>query len=411
MTLPKSVSSIPINVAGLSSFMLALFFCISFQVTDYWSTNITVIVLLLSLALPIIVLESIFKRPPLLSFLKSKHSSSATRVLIKLIALYVTWGMVAVIYWVFPEYRKSFYQPFWNLLFPALPWLFGLAIPYFWIVDRRMEQPEDRYFSFGSWLLRKKSFDKPLIIQLLLGWLIKVFFFPLMVVYFIGNIHLLIDKYNSWALITQNFQHFYDFSYLMLFTIDLVFAVVGYMLTLRLLDSHIRSAEPTMQGWFSALICYPPFLGGVSSLYLAYNMDNYTWGAWLNNYETAYVIWGSIILLSLSIYSFSTVMFGIRFSNLTHRGIITNGPYRYTKHPAYLSKNLTWWMISIPFISQLYDIGEIVRSCLMLLLLNLIYYVRAKTEENHLLRDPIYCDYANWMADNGLIARMMLTLK
>ena len=38
-----------------------------------------------------------------------------------------------------------------------------------------------------------------------------------------------------------------------------------------------------------------------------------------------------------------------RFSNLTHRGIITNGPYRYSKHPAYLAKNLSWWLVSMPF--------------------------------------------------------------
>jgi hypothetical protein len=51
------------------------------------------------------------------------------------------------------------------------------------------------------------------------------------------------------------------------------------------------------------------------------------------------------------IYVWSTAVFGLRFSDLTHRGIITNGPYRWVKRPAFLTKNLSWWMISVPFIA------------------------------------------------------------
>ena len=39
-------------------------------------------------------------------------------------------------------------------------------------------------------------------------------------------------------------------------------------------------------------------------------------------------------------------MFSFRFSNLTHRGIITSGPYRFTKHPSYVSKNIAWSFVS-----------------------------------------------------------------
>ena len=52
----------------------------------------------------------------------------------------------------------------------------------------------------------------------------------------------------------------------------------------------------------------------------------------------------------LSVYGWAALSFGIRFSNLTHRGIITSGPYRFTKHPAYVAKNISWWLISIPFL-------------------------------------------------------------
>ena len=47
---------------------------------------------------------------------------------------------------------------------------------------------------------------------------------------------------------------------------------------------------------------------------------------------------------------------GPRFSNLTHRGILTHGPYAWSKHPAYLSKNLFWWLSSLPFLATNADI-------------------------------------------------------
>src|SRR5258708_5983980 len=96
------------------------------------------------------------------------------------------------------------------------------------------------------------------------------------------------------------------------------------------------------------------------------------------------------------IYVWSTCSFGVRFSNLTNRGIITEGPYRYFKHPAYLSKNIAWWMMSVPFISQ-HNILDAIRACICLLLTNLIYGIRAWTEERHLLRDPAYQTYYAWM--------------
>ncbi|MGJ3628557.1 DUF1295 domain-containing protein [Sphingomonas sp. MMS24-JH45] len=38
-------------------------------------------------------------------------------------------------------------------------------------------------------------------------------------------------------------------------------------------------------------------------------------------------------------------------SNLTHRGILTHGAYGWTRHPAYLSKNLFWWISTVPILS------------------------------------------------------------
>lgn len=407
MKYPESSTSVVINLTGLLCFLLSLYF-ISYFYSD-WPSNLKLVVVLFSLAFPIILLEYIYRRPKLLSTARSPQKKSTInkrRIAIKVFALYIIWTFIAFIYWLFPEYRGEFYQAYWYLLLPALPVLIILAIPYFWFVDQRMNYPEDGYYHFGIFLLGKEKFNKPVIIQLFLGWLVKLFFLPLMVVYLSGNLNKFNDMNTSWLFITQDFTHIYDHLWLLFFTIDLAFVTIGYILTLRLLDSHIRSTEPTVLGWLSALICYQPFFGALSALYLAYNLDNYTWGNWLQGNHIGYIIWGSIILVLLLIYALSSVMFGIRFSNLTHRGIITNGPFRFSKHPAYLSKNLSWWMISIPFISQSGNLAEAIRACSMLLLMNFVYFVRAKTEEHHLKQDPVYQDYTQWIAHNGLLAKI-----
>ena len=126
-------------------------------------------------------------------------------------------------------------------------------------------------------------------------------------------------------------------------------ATVGYILTLKPLDAHIRTANPYGMAWVAALICYPPFIlmnGGP----LDYQVGGADWGYWLAGHDTLMAVWGALLVGLIGVYAWATMAFGIRFSNLTHRGVITHGPYALTRHPAYISKNLSWWVGSLPFL-------------------------------------------------------------
>ena len=404
MKLPKSATSFSINLVGLFSML-----CTLYIISNYYasiSSSYKLIAVSLSVALPIVILEYFFIRPPLLKNGIKLNSNNWSRIGTKLLGLYAIFGLVALVYWVPHEYRTSFFDPYWQLLKMGMPWVIVLSVPYFWLVDRRMDQPEDSYYKFGSALLGNSKLDKASILQLCLGWLVKLFFLPMMLVYLGNNINSITSAKYSFASVTSSFGSFYDYFWLLSFTVDLAVVAVGYMLTLRILDSHIRSTEPTLKGWVVAIICYQPISIGISRSYLAYNMDNYYWGHWLSGTGWIYVAWGSFLIVLLFIYSISSVAFGIRFSNLTHRGIITSGPYRYSKHPAYISKNLFWWLVNIPFISKSGDIVEIIRSCLLILLTNAIYWARAKTEESHLMSDPVYQEYASWVNKHGWFAKI-----
>jgi protein-S-isoprenylcysteine O-methyltransferase Ste14 len=249
----------------------------------------------------------------------------------------------------------------------------------------------------GKW----KDVDKYAIKYHFLGWLVKAFFLALMFPYLMNNTNIIINR--SFTGPIEHFGKFYDYMYNLIFTIDLAFVSAGYLLTLKIFDTHIRTAEPTFLGWMFALYCYEPFWSALANpKYLKYE-DGYIWGHLFAGNSTMFVIWGSIILILFAIFTLSSVAFGMRFSNLTNRGIITNGPYRLMKHPAYVSKNIAWWLISVPFISAAGP-ADALKHCLLLIGLNLIYYLRAITEERHLSLDPTYVQYANAMNEKGIFS-------
>lgn len=233
--------------------------------------------------------------------------------------------------------------------------------------------------------------------QLLLGWCVKAFFLPLMLAWFydwLDTLH---------TLGATGWMSVFLWGMAALYAVDTLFGTVGYLSTSRTIDAHIRSTDSTWLGWTAALACYPPLSLVVLQKWLNYS-DGIEWTHWLGGSLIAFP-WAAAILALTGIYAYATVVFGPRFSNLTNRGIITSGPFRWTKHPAYISKNLSWWLIAIPFVSD-QDGASALGNCLALAGVNGIYWLRAKTEERHLMQDPAYREYANWIDQHGLWARL-----
>lgn len=323
------------------------------------------------------------------------------RVAIKLLGLYSTYAFLYIIYWLLPVYQDSFFGVYYFHLKTLMPYLIGLSIPYFAYVDCGMKNPEDSYYHFGRlFILDFKNFNGRYIVEHLKSWVVKGFFLPLMFGYMLNNVNFF-NNYDMNRMV--DFNSFFDYANNFIFTIDLIFAVLGYVFTLKIFNSQIFSTEPTALGWVVCLIGYQPFWGSVFyDKYFNYD-DGYFWGHMLDGDIFWYTIWGSIILALELLYSLATVAFGIRFSNLTYRGIITSGPYSLCKHPAYVFKNISWWLISVPFIPHLG--WESALKCSILLLgVNMIYYIRARTEENHLSNYPEYVEYAEYMNEKSIFS-------
>lgn len=219
----------------------------------------------------------------------------------------------------------------------------------------------------------------------LLFILVKIFFLPLMINFFFNNFFsveeklfeitlstfLSVDSFNSLA---------YPFLLSLIFLLDTLWFCFGYTFEAGFLKNKVRSVEPTIFGWAVALACYPPFTS-IFTGYASWYANDYS----IFSTSTFTFVARIFVILFLLIYLFATFALGTKCSNLTNRGIVSRGPYRFIRHPAYISKNLAWWITLIPVMNFF--------AFLSMLSWSVIYFLRAITEERHLIKDPDYQEY------------------
>ncbi|MDZ3830565.1 MAG: isoprenylcysteine carboxylmethyltransferase family protein [Sphingopyxis sp.] len=328
--------------------------------------------------------------------------------LTKIVGLWATWGLIALTYVTMRYYWFGQYAFSMDLLERVAPWLLLVSVPYMLWLDRRMIEPRDGCYAFGRWLLAPgRPVDGRAIAHHFRAWAVKGFFTAFMLSIVPGNFSALVTVSMTEVLANPYMTALWALN--LLYLVDVHIATVGYILTLKPLDAHIRTANPYGMAWVAALVCYPPFIlmnGGP----LDYRINGADWGHWLAGHDILIIAWGIMLIGLIAIYSWATMAFGIRFSNLTHRGIITHGPYAFTRHPAYVAKNLSWWLGSMPFLVTAGGWVEGARNVILLGLVSAIYYWRAKTEEKHLLGDPAYVAYWNWAQGHALVPRLFAKL-
>jgi protein-S-isoprenylcysteine O-methyltransferase Ste14 len=369
-----------------------------------WSALANVFACGLPMVLWSVFVDKVYKNPTtgidwsLKRSLKDVLDTSLT----KLTGLWATWGLIASVYCIFRFYWRGNYLFAMEMLEAIAPYLLVFSVPYVMWLDRHLKEPKDGSWHFGALLLGLGGVDKTLVGHHLRAWAVKGFFCAFMFSIVPGGFADVIRS--PWSEILMNPVTLSNWLIGLMFVIDVAFATVGYLLTMKPLDSHIRTANPFMMGWVAALMCYPPFvlMGGDSPL--QYKVNTESWAYWFGGHPLALTIWGGLLVALTAFYAWATVAFGIRFSNLTNRGVMTHGPYAFTKHPAYLAKNTFWWLETLPFLVTSASLVDSIRNSVILAMVSGVYYWRAKTEEKHLkLDEPVYHEYEAWMADHGPI--------
>ncbi|GGD88878.1 isoprenylcysteine carboxyl methyltransferase [Tsuneonella deserti] len=336
--------------------------------------------------------------------------------LLKIGALWVTWIIIAGIYCLGRWYWAEPYLFAMGVLKAAAFPMFVLAVPYVLWLDRYMIEPRDHAWHFGAMMTGRRDFDPDEVKRHWRAWIIKGFFGAFMISILPGGWQAAVEA--DYAAMLGDPGALGMALITLLFLIDVQIGTVGYLVTFRPLDAHIRSGNPLLAGWVAALMCYPPFV----FTFMGNGMLGYeggtpgrgdaNWTVWLASHPTLMWLWAALLVALTAIYAWATFAFGLRFSNLTYRGVLTGGPYRFSRHPAYLSKNSFWWLSTLPFLVVNGSLVDMVRNTVCLGAVGAIYYWRARTEEAHLwAEDAKYRAYHAWMNEHGLVTAPLVRLK
>lgn len=407
---PGSAVSAGTGWAGLAGLLVWVAICLHFRMDGPYAALVNVAACAVPMVLWSLLVEKVHR-----------HSSTGfdwanprpwremrEASLTKLAGLWLTWGGIALIYAVGRFWwRDNFAFSMWVLTGLA-PVLFTLSIPYVLLLDRYAREPRDGCWALGAWAMGLDvKIDREAIFNHLRSWGVKMFFTAFMLAIvppgfaeFVAT-----DTHGLLADPVRLAQWLITF----MFVVDVGFATAGYLLALKPLDTHIRTASPFAAAWMAALICYPPFVLMADGGPLDYHVNTSNWTHWLWGQPVLLALWGAALVALTAIYAWATVAFGLRFSNLTNRGIITHGPYRWSRHPAYLSKNLFWLLECMPWFTT-GSVTDAARACLLMGAVAGVYYWRAKTEERHLSLDPAYVAYSEWMTRHGAVPRFFAWL-
>lgn len=227
--------------------------------------------------------------------------------------------------------------------------------------------------------------------QAALALLLKFFFAPLMINWCLAHIG---DMLHNVELVRYDLLHgltgrgLFDHALFMaafqlILFVDTLLFTLGYIIEMPRWNNRIISVEPSPIGWLVCLACYPPF-NTLTGRVFAWQSSDFPHFA----NDTLHLLANCCILLLMGIYSWASIALGLKASNLTNRGIVSNGPYAFVRHPAYTAKNMAWWIGALPAFYMAFGQGlsALAWALLCTAAWSLIYAARAITEERHLLR-------------------------
>lgn len=400
LPVPGSVASQPANLFALAVLIAAIAAGVRFHLPVFAMTLLCLAAYATPLAVVEVAVNKVHRRASTGLDWDRLGARDMERVGVKLVGLVGALASVAAVHALTGLYPREAMAASGLALLVVGVVLAPLAVAYFVWVDRAMVAPEDGYYHAGRVFLgRWDGLDAEVLRGFLLGWIVKGFFLPIMAFYLIGALARLYATVAG--PMPAGIVGVVGIATDLALVIELSVVCVGYTCTMRLFDSHIRSTNPFLLGWVITLSVYAPFNAVVTGEIFAYR-DGHDWAFWFGDTWFA-VPWGIALIVSFAVWVWATAAYGLRWSNLTNRGIITDGPYRWTKHPDYVAKVTFFWLGNLPFLSVAGPLDGM-RGLVAIVGVSLIYWGRAVWEERHLSEEADYRAYALAMNRNSIFA-------
>lgn len=301
------------------------------------------------------------------------------------------WYVINIPWWKIMNYWFIFYFVFYSI--------------YFLVFQNNYWKP----YYFWTWLvdiiLQKKISE--IQKQSILNILVKIVFLPLMFYWFFTNLQWVINTISNIIVYMKNYENIYMFYrrhlhwllFNVIFFIDVSIFLFWYSVESKKLNNVIKSVEPTALWWLVALLCYP-LLNTVTDKFFKWYSSNFPdfvnyFGNQIIYYKIS-ALWWIVFILLMVVYVRASVALWFKASNLTNRWIVKTWPYKYMRHPAYITKNLARMIWASPLIFITIKNGQFDKLFAILFSLlwrMLIYHMRALTEEWHLESDKDYIEY------------------
>ena len=225
--------------------------------------------------------------------------------------------------------------------------------------------------------------------KVLLNLVMRAYFIPFMVV----QIYITMD-----SAIRFSADNFNDYNLMtvmvwlssMLWFMDALVASAGYSIESRWAENRTRSIDMTVGGWLVCMACYEP-LNQVTGTLFPFGpfIANVAPESFVFAEQTGLYIFKMVEIVLLLALIYSDVSLGPSGVNITLKRLQTRGPYGIIRHPGTVCKLSLWWL-QTAFYAQFWASPQLIIGHLAW---NVLYILRAYTEERHLSKHEEYREY------------------
>ena len=311
-------------------------------------------------------------------------------------------------WWALREYDRSQYMPMWRVLPDVLPYVPLVMFITHLFTEWRLGPSGGDGRDLGLvTLFRFKEADGTGICDELLTWFIKGFFLSINFCEVPKVLSAIRGKEEE--IFSLPWPQLQPLILFIIYGFIIASILPGYVFSSRLFNTHIRKISHSWFAYSVTLVCYSPFVMGLTQRWFEYSPINPTpnwnkpWVSFSGDDMTMLYILGGLIIFFELFHYWGEAILGIRSSNLTNRGIITNGPFRVCKHPVFASKCFAWFIIWLPFMN-----GDTVLECIRLMVaffgMCVVFGARCWAEERLLAEDPDYVAYGLYMDQHSVFA-------